>query len=83
MSVAVLLVTPGAGCARGRTSDDGARARVKARVVPVVSRKVERNVESVGSLFPFEEVTVSSEVEGRVDGVYVDVGTGSAGASPW
>jgi RND family efflux transporter MFP subunit len=74
LSLAVLLATPGAGCARGRTSDDGARARVKARVVPVVSRKVQRKVESVGSLFPFEEVTVSSEVDGRVDGVYVDVG---------
>ncbi len=69
-----LLTTPGAGCARGRTSDEGVRARVKAHVVPVVSRKVQRNVESVGSLFPFEEVTVSSEVDGRVDGVYVDVG---------
>jgi RND family efflux transporter MFP subunit len=74
LSLAVLLTTAGAGCARGRTSDDGARARVKARVVPVVSRKVQRTVESVGSLFPFEEVTVSSEVDGRVDGVYVDVG---------
>ena len=70
----VLLATSGAGCARGRTSDEGARGRVKAHVVPVVSRKVQRNVESVGSLFPFEEVTVSSEVDGRVDGVYVDVG---------
>ena len=27
-----------------------------------------------GSLFPFEEVTVGSEVEGRVDQVFVDVG---------
>jgi RND family efflux transporter MFP subunit len=47
---------------------------VKARVVPVASRKIARRVDSVGSLFPFEEVTVSSEVEGRVDEVYVDVG---------
>jgi multidrug efflux pump subunit AcrA (membrane-fusion protein) len=31
-------------------------------------------VESVGSLFPFEEVTVSAEVEGRVDRVLVDIG---------
>jgi membrane fusion protein, multidrug efflux system len=74
LSLAVLVATPGVGCARGRTSDDGTRARVKARVVPVVSRKLQRNVESVGSLFPFEEVTVSSEVDGRVGGVYVDVG---------
>jgi membrane fusion protein, multidrug efflux system len=35
---------------------------------------VRRDVQSVGSLFPYEEVTVSSEVEGRVEEVLVDVG---------
>jgi RND family efflux transporter MFP subunit len=43
-------------------------------VVPVVSRSVQRTVDSVGSLFPFEEVTVGAEVEGRVAQVFVDVG---------
>src|SRR5262249_35411922 len=63
------------GCAGGRAAD-GQRALkpVKARVVPVVARKGQRTVESVGSLFPFEEVTVGPEVEGRVAQVYVDVG---------
>jgi multidrug efflux pump subunit AcrA (membrane-fusion protein) len=70
------LAVWGAGCAGSRASDDAKRTikPVKVRVVPVVSRKVPRRVDSVGSLFPFEEVTVSSEVEGRVDQVYVDVG---------
>jgi multidrug efflux pump subunit AcrA (membrane-fusion protein) len=77
----VLLAAPGVGCARGRTSD-AARVSVKARVVSVMSRKVQRNVEAVGSLFPFEEVTVSSEVDGRVDGVYVDVGDGVSRGQP-
>ena len=63
--LAGLLVVPGVGCARGRTSDDGARTRVKARVVLVASREVHRHVEAVGSLFPFEEVTVSSRSEER------------------
>ena len=74
--LALLWATWGAGCTGSRASDDGRRAMapVRARVVPVVSRKVERRVDSVGSLFPYEEVTVSSEVEGRVDEVYVDVG---------
>lgn len=74
--LALLLAVAGAGCAGGRASDEAKRAikPVKARVVPVVSRKLARRVDSVGSLFPFEEVTVSSEVEGRVDEVYVDVG---------
>jgi RND family efflux transporter MFP subunit len=63
------------GCARGRAAEDGAGSRpVKAHVVPVVSRSVQRTVDSVGSLFPFEEVTVGSEVEGRVAQVFVDVG---------
>ncbi|HET9316643.1 MAG TPA: efflux RND transporter periplasmic adaptor subunit [Vicinamibacteria bacterium] len=74
--VALWIVASGIGCARGRASDDAARSvkPVKARVVPVVSRQVARRVDSVGSLAPFEEVTVSAEVEGRVDEVYVDVG---------
>jgi multidrug efflux pump subunit AcrA (membrane-fusion protein) len=55
---------------------------VKARVVSVVSREVRRNVEAVGSLFPFEEVTVSAEVEGRVDEIYVDVGDRVARGRP-
>jgi RND family efflux transporter MFP subunit len=72
----VLLAAGGMGCAGSRASDDAKRAikPVKARVVAVVAKKVFRRVDSVGSLFPFEEVTVSSEVEGRVDEVYVDVG---------
>jgi RND family efflux transporter MFP subunit len=73
--LALLLAAWGAGCAGSRANDDKRAIKpVKARVVAVVSRKVARRVDSVGSLFPFEEVTVSSEVEGRVDEVYVDVG---------
>lgn len=47
---------------------------VAARVVTVEVKEIRRNVESVGSLFPYEEVTVSSEVEGKVEQVLVDVG---------
>ena len=85
---AVIVVTLAAaaagGCARGRASDDGARGArpVKAHVVPVVSRSVQRTVDSVGSLFPFEEVTVGSEVEGRVDEVFVDVGDAVTAGRP-
>jgi RND family efflux transporter MFP subunit len=73
--LALWLATCGVGCARGRASDDARSIKpVRARVVPVVSRQVARRVDSVGSLAPFEEVTVSAEVEGRVEEVYVDVG---------
>jgi multidrug efflux pump subunit AcrA (membrane-fusion protein) len=77
------LLGSGAACDSGRASETPReRSAVKARVVPVVSRAVRRDVEAVGSLLPFEEVTVSSEVEGRVDEVYVDVGDRVARGRP-
>jgi membrane fusion protein (multidrug efflux system) len=79
--VATLVVA--AGCARGRAADEAAaRDPVKAHVVPVVSRDIRRSIEAVGSLFPFEETTISSEVEGRVEEVYVDVGDKVARGRP-
>jgi RND family efflux transporter MFP subunit len=42
--------------------------------LPLQTKEFRRNVEAVGSLFPQEDVTVSSEVDGRVDQVFVDVG---------
>jgi multidrug efflux pump subunit AcrA (membrane-fusion protein) len=45
-------------------------------------KQVRRNIESVGSLFPMEEVTVSSEVEGRVEQVLVDVGDRVSAGQP-
>jgi multidrug efflux pump subunit AcrA (membrane-fusion protein) len=47
---------------------------LQVKIVQVEFRQVRRNVDSVGSLFAYEEVTVSSEVEGKVDEVLVDVG---------
>src|SRR5262249_10334584 len=87
-AAALALVTAVAACAAGGrgagAAGDGQRALkpVKARVVPVVARKVQRTVESVGSLFPFEEVTVGSEVEGRVAQVFVDIGDRVAEGRP-
>jgi len=40
----------------------------------VEKRDLRRDVSSVGSLFAFDEVAVSSEIEGRVDKVFVDLG---------
>jgi multidrug efflux pump subunit AcrA (membrane-fusion protein) len=55
---------------------------VRARVVPVSRKQIRRNVESVGSLFAYEEVTVSSEVEGKVEQVLADVGDRIAKGQP-
>src|SRR5579862_3623237 len=61
--------------APGKTADRRDRSKeIQVTTVPVQSKEFRRNVEAVGSLFPQEEVTVSSEVDGKVDQVFVDVG---------
>lgn len=70
------LILTSASCSKsdGKQVDNSAARPVAVRVFPVEQRQIRRNVEAVGSLFPLEEVTVSSEVEGRVEQVLVDVG---------
>ncbi len=65
-----------ASCSKtsGKAVDSASPRPVSARVLPIELKQIRRNVESVGSLFPLDEVTVSSEVEGRVEQVLVDVG---------
>jgi RND family efflux transporter MFP subunit len=64
-----------AGCSRQQPvqvrQDSGP---IPVRVAPVVAREMRRVVESVGTLFPFEEIIISAEVEGRIDQVSVDLG---------
>ena len=63
------------GGVAGKTADTRPSAKeIQVTPVPVQIKAFHRNVEAVGSLFPQEEVTVSSEVDGRVDRVFVDVG---------
>src|SRR4029434_2706147 len=70
------LVLLSSSCSKtaGKAVDSTAPRPVSVRAIPVELKQIRRNVESVGSLFPLDEVTVSSEVEGRVDQVLVDVG---------
>ena len=44
------------------------------RVAPVTTRQIQRVVDSVGTLFPFDEVVVSAEIEGKVIAVNFDLG---------
>lgn len=71
--VALSLVV--AGCSRQAPveakQDSGL---VAVRVAPVVAREVQRVVESVGTLYPYDETLISAEIEGRVDEVKVDLG---------
>jgi multidrug efflux pump subunit AcrA (membrane-fusion protein) len=71
---ALLALATFPACGRGRANADHGPKPVKAKVLLVEQRQIRRDVESVGSLFAFEEVAVSSEVEGRVERVLVDVG---------
>src|SRR5690242_4028542 len=47
---------------------------VQVKASPVVSREVRRIVQSVGTLFPFDESVISAEIDGRVAEVNADLG---------
>jgi len=75
LATAGLSACTAGGNAPGKSADRLERAKeVQVTAVPVQAKEFRRNVEAVGSLFPEEEVTVSSEVDGKVDQIFVDVG---------
>jgi multidrug efflux pump subunit AcrA (membrane-fusion protein) len=80
ITVITLLVPFGSSCARdtsGKSQNGqpgGAQQKAKVKTVSVEQRQQRRVVEAVGSLFAYDEVTVSSEAEGRVEQVMADVG---------
>ena len=47
---------------------------VSITVAKVAAREVQRSVDSIGTLFPYDEVLVSAEIEGKVDEVKADLG---------
>ena len=49
-------------------------ATVQVRVAPVTARDIRRVVQSVGTLFPYDETIVSAEISGRVLDVRADLG---------
>jgi RND family efflux transporter MFP subunit len=72
-----VLAGLGSGCSRGNPAQaQGAAPKqpIKVRVAQVRTQAIDRRVETVGTLFADQEVTVSSEVEGRVAEVLVDLG---------
>jgi RND family efflux transporter MFP subunit len=72
-----LLICALAGCNREppvQAKQDSGPIALRAATVTV--KKLQRDVEAVGTLFPFEEVTVSSEIDGRVIEVGADLGDG-------
>ena len=68
-----------AGCSRKPNTASAARSEKEQRPVvvktsTVTKREISRTVETVGSFVPLEEVKVSSEVEGRIEKIFVDIG---------
>ncbi|HUQ93300.1 MAG TPA: efflux RND transporter periplasmic adaptor subunit [Bryobacteraceae bacterium] len=47
---------------------------IQIRVASVRSKLVQRAVESIGTFFPYDEVLISAEIEGKVDVVNIDLG---------
>ena len=47
---------------------------VQVRVAPVMGRQIQRSVETVGSLFPYDEAIISAEIDGRIDQMNTDLG---------
>lgn len=80
--VTLIALTALPACGRGRANAERGPKAVKARVLTLEHKQVRRDIESVGSLFAYDEVTVSSEVEGRVEKVLVDVGDRVARGQP-
>ena len=74
--MALVVLAMGAGaCKRERPAEAKAEgAPMTVRVTKVTTRTLQRIVDSVGTLYPFDEVIISAEIEGRVEKVNFDLG---------
>lgn len=71
---ATAIVLMLAGCAKKEAAAKKESGPVAVRVGKVGSRTITRSVESVGTLFPFDEAIISAEIDGRVESVSADLG---------
>jgi RND family efflux transporter MFP subunit len=77
---ALLCLLIVSGCSRSNSRDTQhaeaatAPAAVSVQTAKVESRELQRAVEAVGTLNPNEEVTVSNQVEGVLENLFVDLG---------
>jgi RND family efflux transporter MFP subunit len=55
---------------------------VQVRAVPVSTRDIRRVVQSIGTLFPYDETIVSAEIEGRVTELTADLGDNVSKGQP-
>ncbi len=75
VSALVLLVfAAGLGCGNKKDATTGQEAAQSVAVAPVTTEPVERRIDITGTLAPWEEATVSIEVDGRLTELPVDLG---------
>jgi RND family efflux transporter MFP subunit len=74
LTAALVTALVAAGCSNSNGAAAGVSKPVPAYVYRVAEETTQRRVQAVGSLFALEESTISSEVEGIVSKVLVDVG---------
>ncbi|HTM08792.1 MAG TPA: efflux RND transporter periplasmic adaptor subunit [Verrucomicrobiae bacterium] len=78
VGAALLFALAVAGCGRdtaaSKQNQPQAEAPLAVTVTPVRTQKVTRTVDFVGTLFANEEVTVSSELDGKIASLAVDLG---------
>jgi multidrug efflux pump subunit AcrA (membrane-fusion protein) len=81
--LSLLLLAPLVGCESGKKTPEAtpqeqaataAAQPVSVTVVSVTTRKVERTIPVVGTLYGFEQVTISPKIEGRVAQLRFDLG---------
>jgi RND family efflux transporter MFP subunit len=76
IAVVAILVLSAVGCSNSNANSAAASAPkpIPAHIYTVAEETTQRRVQAVGSLFALEESTLSSEVDGIVSKVLVDVG---------
>jgi RND family efflux transporter MFP subunit len=61
----------GPGAEKGKGAAKGPLA---VQVAKVEGRQIRRSIESIGTFFPFDEVVVSAEIDGKVEKISADLG---------
>jgi RND family efflux transporter MFP subunit len=73
--IAFSAVLLSSGCSKPQAATKKEKgATVPVKVARVEVREVRRVVESVGTMFPYDESSISAEIDGRVDDIKVDLG---------
>ena len=73
-ALVLLVFAAGLGCGKKKDATTGQDTAQSVAVAPVTTETVERRIDITGTLAPWEEATVSIEVDGRLTEMRVDLG---------